>query len=695
MKQNTLIVTILFLICNIGFIKAQCPAGQVELSLEIETDQYGYEIYWEIVPAGNNCGVSTIASGGNTNVGCSGGGLQTASAGSGYANNTNINEGPYCVTENSSFDLIYVDDYGDGGGEFELFINGLQIKSFEALTSANLTFPFEAKEPLAFDASIYNLSTPYLYEIEGTRIVEGILFNHGATTITSLDINYQIDNDPIQTSSLTGLNISNFEAYTFIHPISWVATEGLYTIKIWASNLNGNFDMDTSNDELALNIEVGLGRKNIIDQYLTIAPIITEIGNSSNGLDKPTDLDFHPVLNKKELWVINKRLEADGSSVSVFTNAGEANENQQTKVDGNAWHFMSMSTGIAFSNNGNFATSPGVFDANHDGGSPFTGPALWSSDLSVFAEPSGGNGSHLDMLHCSPKSQGIASEKENVFWLFDGYNNDIVRYDFVDDHGPGNSFHGDAIIHRYNDFQVAMDPNEKVPSHLVVSGDWVYVVDYGNQKVFRININSGTIGGIPAFGPFEGVVEYKYKTNYNWENVVTTGLLQPAGIDVIDDRMIVSDYETGEIIIYDISNLPATELHRINTTATGIMGVKIGPEGKIWYVDYDANKINMIDGEGLEWVEPVDTVSGINSIEELTFNIFPNPAKAYFNIVSNNLNNSKIDLKVFDFSGRTVFQSSSVNNPQLISTEGWSKGIYYVVIKIDNESIIKKVSITN
>ena len=689
---------LLIILANVIFLSnthSQCPTGQVELKLNVETDEYGYEMYWEIVPSGNNCGVGTIAAGGNTNVGCNGGGLKAVATGSGYGNNTIINEGPWCVTENASFDFKYVDDWGDGGGEFEILINGYQIKSFDALTSANLTFPFDATEPLAYDVGVYSLYSPYVYDTDGNKLIKGILFNYGTSIITSLDINYQIDSDPIQTSTLTGLSISNFGAYSFEHSIPWVANEGIYNLKVWASNLNSNTDMNTANDVFQVTIEVGKGRHNIIDQYITIAPIIEEIGNSSDGLDKPTDLDFHPVFNKKELWVLNKRIEADGSSVSVFTNAGESNETQITKVDGNAWHFMSLSTGIAFSNNGNFATSPGVFDANHNGGEPFTGPSLWSGNLAVFAEPSGGNGSHLDMVHTSPNSQGIASENGNIFWVFDGYNKDIVRYDFVDDHGPGNDFHGDAIIHRYNDFQVTMDPNEKVPSHLVVSGEWVYVVDYGSQKIFRIEIGSGVDGSVPTFGPFEVYSEYSYKINYNWENVVTTGLLQPTGIDVIDDRMIVSDYETGEIIIYDISSLPATELHRINTTATGIMGIKIGPEGKIWYVDYDANKVFKIDGDGLEWVEPEPVPSDLSSIEEASVKLYPNPTQSDFSIEFENTKNAKVGIKIYDFSGKKIYSTSTYANNINVSTEYWSKGIYNIVMSIGNKSIVKKVAVTD
>lgn len=68
--------------------------------------------------------------------------------------------------------------------------------------------------------------------------------------------------------------------------------------------------------------------------------------------------------------------------------------------------------------------------------------------MSIYAEPSGGNGSHLDMLHESPYCQGIASETLNRFWVVDGNLGDIVMYDFKADHGPGNNDHADGVVHR-------------------------------------------------------------------------------------------------------------------------------------------------------------------------------------------------------------------------------------------------------
>lgn len=655
-------------------LSAQCPTGEVSVEMVISTDDYGYEGYWEIVPAGNNCGVGTVALGGNSAVGCNGGGLQNQIPG-GYANNTVINVGPFCLTEGASFDLIYVDDYADGGFEFKISVNGFIIENFDAITGGNLTFDFIANEPFLYDLGVHSLSSPLVYDNPGSITIEGIYFNYGSETVTSIDVNYQIDNIPIQSSSISGLNIPNFEASTFTHTTPWNASLGNYLIKVWITNINGNADMDTTNDTLQLSFEVGLGVPNIIDNYVNGLTNIEQIANSSNLVTTPTDLDFHPVLSKNQLWVLNKRTEAIGGSTVIIDNSGEQNQSSISKTDGNAWHFMSLPTGIAFSTNGNFATSAGVYDANHNGGQAFTGPTLWSGDLSIYAEPSGGNGSHLDMLHVSPYSQGIASEEANVFWVFDGYSNDIVRYDFVNDHGPGNAYHGDGIIHRYNDFSVAKDPNNKVVSHLVVNDTWVYVVDYGNKRVFRIELNTGTLGNTPSFGPFESVEEYKYVTGYNSEVIVDSGLVEPAGIDVIEDRMIISDYSTGEIIIYDISVVPAIELGRISTLAQGIMGIKIGPDGRIWYVDYDANTVNVVNLSGVG-IEENKLLSNVL--------VYPNPSSGTVTVRMDASINGNIEIVVMDCRGKIVNRKQVANtNDAFVTIE--DKGLYLINVLVDGQ----------
>ncbi len=686
MKKTSLLInlTIFFsLLFTAKFSFAQpCPGGQVSVTIDVTTDQYGSETYWELVPTGNSCGTGTIFAGGNTAVGCNGANAQNQTPG-GYGNNITINEGPWCVTDGNCLDIIFVDDYADGGLEFKVMVNGYVIKNFTG-TGAPSTFTFCASEPPAYDAGTKSIASPALFDDMGLKDIKGNLFNYGSATISSLDINYKVDNNPTQTSNLTGLSISNSQSYNFTHPTQWNASLGSHTIKVWTSNINGNADLNNINDTIIKSFEVSPNIPNIISSYIGITPIITQIGNASDQLDKPTDLDFHPSLGRKELWVINERVVNSGGSVVIYDNAGEHNQTDQQKVDGNAWHFMSLPTGIAFSKNGNFASSAGVYDANHNGGTPFTGPTLWSSDLAIFAQHAGPgtNGSHLDMLHESQYSRGIASEEDNVFWVFDGNNNDLVRYDFVEDHGPGNSYHGDAIIHRYSDYSVQRDPNHKVVSHLVVHDGWVYSTDYGNQKIYRIQMNTGTKGA--ALTGYEQVEEYAPITGYTQQNVVITGLVEPAGIDIIDDRMVVSDYSTGDVIIYDITSMPATELGRVATGASGIMGIKIGPNGKIWYVDYDANTVNRIDGATV----------GFNNLElKNAVSVYPNPSKDNFSINLKRALVNNTNVNVYDLTGKLIYNTIMKNNSIVVNTKEWTNGIYQVHISNESYSSTQKVII--
>lgn len=328
--------------------------------------------------------------------------------------------------------------------------------------------------------------------------------------------------------------------------------------------------------------------------YAKKVPILNIVANSTNRLVFPQDLDFHPT-RPNELWIINKDIEATGGSTVTITNPGTKNQSFEFRRDGNAWHFMALPSALSFSNNGNFATSHNILDANHSGGT-FTGPTLWSSDMNIYAMPSGGNGSHLDMLHGSPFTMGIESESDNVFWVFEGYRGQIVRYDFASDHGPGNDDHSDGKLHRYP--EAAVKRIAEVPSHLVLDKDkkWLYIVDGGNKRVLRMDINSATkdkeldLINEPLSEHWEmkgAIIEEFVAPSF--------GLNQPCGIELKENRLFVSDYATGEIICFDIST--HKEISRINTINKGIAGIKIGPDGKLWYV-------NALNGE-LRRVDPI------------------------------------------------------------------------------------------
>ena len=664
----------LSILCLFAF--AQCPTGQTEVTIDVGTDNYGYEIYWELAPTGSNCGSTAILfSGGNSAVGCNANNVNSG----GYSSNTVIYEGPWCLTDGASYDIISRDGYGDGMASFVTNIGSWPMYNFSHGNSNNETFTFSVVPPPAIDGAMLNIKTPS-YILVGNINLEAKIKNLGSMTINSIDVNYTINGGAIVSQNLSGLNIYALTSYDLTHPTVWTpATTGAYSVELWISNINGQgVDAVPSNDNLIKTINVKDPIPNIIPSYTSVNNTFTYdvIVNSSNQINQPRDLDFHP---NGDLWIINTGTENSGGSTVKVTNPGMTSQNSLWEQDGNAWHFMSLPSAIAFSDNGNFATSTSVLDANH-GGNQFTGPTLWSSDPLIYAKDAGPgtNGSHLDMLHASPYSMGIASEKDNVFWVYDDYSNDIVRYDFAEDHGPGNSDHDDGELIRYQGMGLSA-VNHTIVNHLVLDEDkkWLYFVDGGNQRVLRLDITNGT--AIPAPSSFllqETLAEYQKMTGFSWEEVVITGLVQPAGIDIIDNSLVVTDHSNGDIVFYDVNTIPATEIGRIQTNEPGIMGAVIGPNGKLWYANATLNKVVKI--------EPSTIISDVvESQFVLNGNrIFPNP-------VSNTLHFTKnaTFVAVFDINGKLILSAN--NNINAIDVSMFDEGVYFIDVDGVKSKFIK------
>lgn len=665
------------------FSFAQCPNGQVEVSINVLTDNWGYETYWELTTSGNSCGnTASIFNGGNPAVGCN---ANNASSG-GYNNNTTISEGPWCLVNGGTYDILSRDGYGDGGAEFIVSIASFPLYTFKAGASSE-TFSFNVNPPPAIDGSLLNIETPTYVEI-GNVEIEGEVENLGSTTINSMDVNYSINSGTTITQTLSLLNISPFTSYNFTHPTMWIpSNSGIFSVDLWISNINGQGnDAVLSNNDLTKTITVKNPIPNIIPSYISSTNSFTFniIADASDQIDTPRDLDFHP---NGDLWIINTGTENGGGSTVKITNPGTSSQNSLWQQDGNAWHFMSLPSGIAFSNNGNFATSTSVYDANHNGGSPFTGPTLWSSDPAIYAQPSGGNGSHIDMLHESPNSMGITSQEKNIFWVYDNYNKDIVMYDFVEDHGPGNDDHSDGRVLRYQG--MGLDAiNTTITCHLKLdkAKKWLYFVDGGNQRIIRLDINSGVKGTAPSWGPLETLAEYSKMIGFTWEIVVNTGLNEPSGIEIIDNRMIITDHSNGDIVFYDISTMPAVEIGRIQTNEPGIMGAVLGPDGKIWYANHALNKVVMI--------QPNNIILnlGNNNLEDKDF-FYPNPAFDFINIENITTKNGRSKLTIINSIGSIILEKQIKNN-STVDVSSLVPGIYFLnAIDSNQRSFTKKLLI--
>ena len=659
---------------------AQCAAGEVEVRMEVTTDLYGYETYWQLVPGGNVCGTATIAEGGNLTMDCGSGGLQLQDT-TGYADTTTYTEGPWCLTEGAIYTVFTLDDWGDGQASYKVFVNDTVVMQYNEAGPAH-SFDFSSLVTYR-DLAVTELTTA-LCSHEGDAVtVRGVIRSFGVDVVNQFDLNYTIDGGSPVTSTVNVTGMIAGDSYEFAHATPWNASGmGTHSLQVWATNINGGADEITANDALTSDLKVSAAIPNILDQLLWGTAAIDVVANSNEDLLVPRDLDFHPDPARNELWVVNKDTEASGSSTVKFTAPGEAGQTFLMQEDPNNWHFMSLATGLALGDNGNFCTSPGVYDANHGAGTPFTGPSLWSGDPAIYAQPIfGGLGSHLDMLHESPRSQGVASQYWNRYWVVDGWNGDVVMYDFKKDHGPGNDYHGNGVVHRYDDDQITRDPAEHVVSHCAFdkNSGWLYVVDFGGQRVFRINTNTGTLGGPGDYGPMEAMAEYRMVTGYTQEELVTTGLVQPAGIDVFGDRMIVSDHSNGDIIIYDVSSAPAVEVGRIHTLVPGIMGVVIGPDGTIWYVNATTSELVHVSLDL--------TTANVPNTDAQPWAVVPNPASDQVWITGGRIVPGTA-FTVSDAAGRVVIRSSTALTSTGIDVSGLACGTYALRVADRSQALV-------
>jgi hypothetical protein len=323
-------------------------------------------------------------------------------------------------------------------------------------------------------------------------------------------------------------------------------------------------------------------------------PNFTVIAGRTDRIQEPQDLDFHPTRDN-ELWVINKGTDNSGGSTVTISNAGLDDQSELWRRDGNAWHFMALPSAISFSkSNENFGTTANIQDANRQGGT-FTGPSLWSSDMTVYAQDPGPglNGSHLDMLHGSPYCMGMESDEDNAFWVFDGYNGHITWYDFAADHGPGHDDHSDGVVYRYVDMPVSRDASG-IPSHIVeddVTGI-LFVCDPAESRVLWMNTQSGSINrALPLIN--EQLASHQEMKDLEWGVFADVDLDKPCGIEVVGDVLYVSDYTTGEIIAYDKES--KVELARVQASVQGITGLKADKNGSLFYVNAETSEVGRID----------------------------------------------------------------------------------------------------
>jgi DNA-binding beta-propeller fold protein YncE len=322
---------------------------------------------------------------------------------------------------------------------------------------------------------------------------------------------------------------------------------------------------------------------------------LTEIASKNDKLSFPRDLAFNP-LRPDELWIVDN----GDSSMVIVHDASTDGRKSERRRDAGFSHFMPKPSSIDFGAPETTFGVPGTFatcgesrnpaDNNND----FMGPALWSSDLTIFAEQNPiGLGSHLDMLHNTPLCMGIAHQEKNVYWVFGGLFEELVKYDFGRDHNVGQDDHSDGTSYFYATGQVKHVPD--VPSHVFYRAEdaMLYVADTGNGRVVKLDTTSGTKG--KERRPKEPMGESREMDGTNVVEVVPPGTLtNPSGLEIHEDLIYVSDNATSRITAF---SLDGKQVDYLDTGLPGgaLSGMAFGPDHKLYFVDTVDERVLRVD----------------------------------------------------------------------------------------------------
>ena len=353
----------------------------------------------------------------------------------------------------------------------------------------------------------------------------------------------------------------------------------------------------------------------------------------------PTDLAFNTdKFRKNELWVVTGTEQA-GEGIAIIRNPSENSQKIEKRRDYAASHFMWRTHAIEFGTNGTFGTAQNG-EPNNDFTVPqvdFMGPTLWASDTAIFARRNQGAydqveqrlASHLDMLHQSPFTMGIAHEKDNVYWANDNMYNDICRYDFADPHEIGGTDHRDGIVKRYSEIKLKKREHN-LPSHLVIdkNTNWLYYID--ENVINRLNTLTGTVKRSLQVQPprDENLREFVEMENVVFEKFISTGLKQPIGIALYNDLLAVSDRSDGNIYVYNISDNSKPVLFKtIETEAKGIAGIEFDNSGNLYYVDQIESTVRKVIFNQILYFYPENEFYVVNSSQNVKL-FASNPSSA-------------------------------------------------------------------
>ncbi len=159
---------------------------------------------------------------------------------------------------------------GASNFQFSFFVTGAST----AFSSWNID-DVEVVKPLDLDAAIASVDLPQLFT--GPQQIKGKVSNLGNTAVTSVDVNWKVDDGDTHTTQLAGLNLSTGMSADYTSADILNLPEGEYNLYVWISNVNGGeVDDNPANDTLVRALSIP-------DRLIFYKPLFEEFTSSTCG----------------------------------------------------------------------------------------------------------------------------------------------------------------------------------------------------------------------------------------------------------------------------------------------------------------------------------------------------------------------------------------------------------------------------
>lgn len=320
----------------------------------------------------------------------------------------------------------------------------------------------------------------------------------------------------------------------------------------------------------------------------------------SQGLSKPTGMAVDP--RDGSLWILNH-----GDDTSVIVDNVGTRTQKATRFQDDSAHFMNKPMQLAFSplrnefasaqdsnNNYSHCNDPDMQMANN-----FMGPTLFSADRTIY---DGGSQSHLDMLHHSPFSVGIAAGRKPAstavdkreYFVFNGQSGCIDRYYFNKPHELGGDNHLDGETYRYAPGELKRVAG--VPGHLALdqSTGVLYIADTGHGRIAKLD-PSQPLSSAVAIQGWHDETPLKQVPGAHISSVTAPGeLSRPAGLLIHDGMLVVGDYATGHVKVFNKAGEVQGDID-LGIGANTLGGLAESPTGKLLALDMRGNRLLQVE----------------------------------------------------------------------------------------------------